>query len=256
MSSPWPEEQFRIAIDHCAALLFAPTDLSAANLRRERVRGCIHVTGNTSMDAVLAALPALPPPAPRPRAGTQLLVTCHRRESWGEGLASIAAALREIAGNGIARIALVLHPNPAVAGDMRRLLGGIGGIDLRPPCSHGEMLRAMRDVDLILSDSGGMQEEAAVLGTPLLVLRQRTERPEAIATGNLELVGVDAACIVACVRRLLRDPAALQAMRRPTLVYGDGSSGTRIARITGEWLGGAPAQPVELPSSLRRHARN
>lgn len=232
---PWPEEDFRIAIDRMAALLFAPTELSAANLRRERVSGAIHVTGNTGVDAALAR------PVRQPRlsegGSPRLLVTCHRRESWGDGLGAIAAAVREIACAGAVRIRFVLHPNPRVQSTMRQLLKSAPGLELRPPCGHREMLQAMGEADLILSDSGGMQEEAPLLGVPLLVLREHTERPEAIASGNIELVGIDPQRIVAAVRRLLSDPPRLARMSRPSLPYGDGRAAERIADIIAEQAG-------------------
>ncbi len=249
LGNPWPEEEFRLAIDERAALLFAPTELSAANLRREGARGEIHVTGNTGVDAALARAAELPPLGSRSRGMPRLLVTCHRRDSWGDGLASIAAALRRIATGGLAEISFVLHPNPRVAEEMRRFLCSQPGIELRPPCAHDEMLRAMREADLVLSDSGGMQEEAAALGVPLLVLRDSTERPEGIVTGNLQLVGVDPARILPAVQRLLEQPKALEAMRAPTLVYGDGRAAGRIAKIIAHWvLQGAPAWPPQEPA--------
>ncbi|HET7710239.1 MAG TPA: UDP-N-acetylglucosamine 2-epimerase (non-hydrolyzing) [Sphingomicrobium sp.] len=232
-TSPWPEEEFRVAIDSRADLLFAPTELSAANLRRESVRGAIHVTGNSGIDAVLAAAAELVP-GERQASRRRLLVTCHRRESWGEGLRSIAAALVALAGD--AQIDFVLHPNPAVAAAMRRALADCPAIQVHPPCAHADLLRMMLSATLTLSDSGGMQEEAAALGAPLLVLRDKTERPEAIATGNMILVGTDSFRIVAEARRLLRDQVALAAMARPAFPYGDGRSAPRIARIITDWL--------------------
>jgi UDP-N-acetylglucosamine 2-epimerase (non-hydrolysing) len=231
---PWPEEEYRTAIDARADLLFAPTENAAGNLRREDVRGQIHVTGNTGIDALLALVADLPPPAgldgpPR------LLVTCHRRESWGKGLRSIAAALRELA-EGPAQIDFVLHPNVHVERAMREELGGRPNIRLIAPCGHRDLVEHMRAADLILSDSGGFQEEAPALGVPLLVLRDKTERPEALASGNARLVGTNAERIVAETRRLLDDPAELRAMAHPALPFGDGHAAPRIARIVDEWL--------------------
>jgi UDP-N-acetylglucosamine 2-epimerase (non-hydrolysing) len=233
---PWPEEEYRIAIDASADLLFAPTERAAANLRAEQVHGDIHVTGNTSIDAVFEAAKQLPSPAPKRGGPLRLLVTCHRRESWDGGLESIAAALGEIARKSDARIEVVLHPNGFVARTMRARLAGIGGIALLEPCGHDQLLRRMRDSALVLSDSGGIQEEAPALGVPLLVLRDKTERPEGIEAGVSLLVGTDAARITAEVRRLLDDPAALAAMSRPALPFGDGRAGERIAEIAARWL--------------------
>ena len=138
--NPWPEEDFRIGIDRLAELLLAPTALNAANLRREGARGVIHVTGNTGVDALLERLPLLRA-APETCAKRRLLVTCHRRESWGEGLVGIAACLVALARRGDVAIEMVLHPNPRVAGEMRRLLGCQPDITLLDPCGHVEMLR-------------------------------------------------------------------------------------------------------------------
>ena len=234
--NPWPEEEFRIAIDGASSLLFAPTELNAANLRREGSTGRVHVTGNTGIDALMTLVPGM---RPRPPAtpSRRLLVTCHRRESWGEGLDAIASSLIAIGRRADVAISLVLHPNPAVAAEMRRLLGHVQNIALCDPCGHREMLQRMRDSDLILSDSGGMQEEAPALGVPLLILRDRTERPEGIASGNAVLAGRDAGRIRSLVERLLDDEESLAAMARTALPYGDGFASERIASVIERWLG-------------------
>lgn len=242
LRNPWPEEEFRIAIDREADLLFAPTALSAANLRRERVRGAIHVTGNTGIDAVLNIAKGQ-----RPREGARrprLLVTCHRRENWGNGLAAIAEAIRQIASERITEVEVILHPNPFVSGQMRAMLIGEAGIAFRPPCTHSQAIEAMLHADLVLSDSGGIQEEATALGVPLLVLRRATERPEAIASGNIELVGTDPARLVNAVKRRLSGKSAAGA----SLPFGDGHAGERIAAIIDEWLA---ATKAELPPRMR-----
>jgi UDP-N-acetylglucosamine 2-epimerase (non-hydrolysing) len=231
---PWPEEEYRTAIDGSAELLFAPTDGAAANLLAEEVPGEIYVTGNTAIDAVLALETGLPKPRKRTSGPPRILVTAHRRESWGEGLRSIAAALRELANDAI--IDFVLHPNAHVAATMRGELGGMEAIRLIDPCGHRELLQRMRDSDLVLSDSGGIQEEAPALGIPLLVLREKTERPEGLACGSTDLVGRSAERIVAQARRILNDPAALEAMRRRSFPFGDGKAGPHIAEIVEEWL--------------------
>jgi UDP-N-acetylglucosamine 2-epimerase (non-hydrolysing) len=234
---PWPEEEYRTAIDARADLLFAPTAGAEANLRAEEVPGEVHVTGNTGVDAVLAIEAQLPPASLHDGgAGLRLLVTCHRRESWRAGLKSIAAALIEIAGGGAAVIDVVLHPNAFVATNMRALLGRTPGIFLLAPCSHNELVRRMRNSDLVLTDSGGIQEEAAALGVPLLVLRDKTERPEGLAEGVALLVGTSADRIVAAATSLLDDPVARGAMSRRSFPYGDGRSAGRIALIVEQWL--------------------
>jgi UDP-N-acetylglucosamine 2-epimerase (non-hydrolysing) len=231
---PWPEEEYRTAIDARADLLFAPTEVAAANLRGEQVPGEIHVTGNTSIDAILALEAQFPPATPRNAERPKLLVTAHRRESWGEGLRSIADALHELASD--ADIDFVLHPNRHVAAAMREQLGEAVHIRLIDPCAHRELVERMRGTDLILSESGGIQEEAPALGIPLLVLREKTERPEGLACGRARLVGTSAERIVTEARRLLHDPAELARMRRRTFPYGDGKSGPRIAAIIEDWL--------------------
>jgi UDP-N-acetylglucosamine 2-epimerase (non-hydrolysing) len=233
---PWPEEEYRTAIDAGGALLFAPTALAAANLREERVPGAIFITGNTGIDAVLRASADLPSVALRESGKPRILVTCHRRESWATGLASVAEALRQLGDSGIAAIEVVLHPNAHVSSTLRSLLGDCPGVTLVPACNQRQLLTRMRDCDLMLSDSGGVQEEAPALGVPLLVLRDKTERPEGIWSGNMRLVGTATRHIVEAVEGLLRDPAKLAAMGRPSLPYGDGLSGQRIAGIIAQWL--------------------
>lgn len=229
---PWPEEQNRVAIDRMADLLFAPTAANAANLRRENLSGETRVTGNTGIDA-LAALVGPLPLKPRRRwwlrGAFRLLVTCHRRENWGHGLDHLAAALHRLAAAGI-RSDVLVPPNPTVTERMTALLGGRPRIRLMPPLSHPAMIAAMREADLVLSDSGGMQEEAPALGVPLLILRAKTERPEGPATGTMELVGTDAERIVARVLHLRRHCSALDEMRRPAMPFGDGQAASRIAR--------------------------
>ena len=144
--------------------------------------------------------------------------------------------MREIARRDDVDMTFVLHPNPRVADSMRHLLGGVLNIRLREPFGHHEMLQAMHNSDLILSDSGGMQEEAPVLGVPLLILRDRTERPEGIASGNLKLVGRDPDRIKATVDWLLDDEDALQSVSRPCLPYGDGCASEGIADTIEDWL--------------------
>ena len=253
---PWPEEEYRTAIDANADLLFAPTALAAANLRDEGVAGAIYITGNTGIDAVLKSRAGLPPPSLRDRALPRLLVTCHRRENWGEGLGSVASALRQIADEGIASVEIVLHPNSHVSKTMQRLLGSCLAITLVPPCSQRHLIARMRDCDLMLSDSGGVQEEAPALGVPLLVLRDKTERPEGLWSGNMRLVGTDSQVIVAAVRELLGDPVALAAMAVPSLPYGDGRAGIRIAALIEHWLAGRFAQASPFRHSAAQGFRS
>jgi UDP-N-acetylglucosamine 2-epimerase (non-hydrolysing) len=233
---PWPEEVYRVAIDREAELLFAPTSSSAANLRAEGVCGRIHVTGNTGVDALLAIERRLPTRKLKARSQHHILVTCHRRESWRDGLDSIAAALIELASRGDCAIHFVLHPNPSVRARMEAALRSRQNINLLEPCDQLSLLCHLRDSDLALSDSGGIQEEAPSLGVPLLVLREKTERPEGIASGNCRLVGTSTDRIVKEVRGLLSNPAQLAAMSRRNFPYGDGRAAPRIAAIIKQWL--------------------
>ena len=253
---PWPEEEYRVAIDDGADLLFAPTETSAANLRAERVRGEVHVTGNTSIDAVLAAEGQLEPRTLRTGAKPSILVTCHRRESWAEGLKAIAAALIELTDD--ATVDFILHPNPHVSAQMVRLLGAAEGIRLLDPCSHHQLLQRMRNADLVLSDSGGIQEEAPALGVPLLVLRDKTERPEGIEQGAARLVGTSPARIVSAARRFLENEAESGAIRSPRFPYGDGKAAPRIAQIVSDWLqrNATSARTLRSRNAFTRTQRN
>jgi len=233
---PWPEEQFRTSIDAVATLLFAPTRLAAANLRAEKVGGEIHVTGNTAVDATLDALRQLPPPCLRDGGEFRILVTCHRRESWNGGLTSIAQALTEICSTGSVRVDVVAHPNPFVRERMESLLRGVPRIRLLDPCDHVTLLSRVRDADLVLSDSGGIQEETPTLGVPLLILRDKTERPEGVMAGVSRLIGTAPGRIVAEVRRLMENPAERAKMSRQCAPFGDGRAAERIAAIISRWL--------------------
>ena len=231
-NQPWPEEENRVTIDRFADLLFAPTSANASNLRRDRVAGEVRVTGNSGIDALAALVGPLPVKPRRrwwPRSTFSLLVTCHRRENWIAGLDQLAESLCRLAEQGV-RSDVLLPPNPKVTERMTGLLGGKPGIRLLPPLSHAATIEAMRRADLVLSDSGGMQEEAPALGVPLLILRDKTERPEGLATGTMELVGTDPRRIVDRVLALRRNRSELNAMRRPAMPFGDGQAASRIAR--------------------------
>lgn len=221
---PWPEERNRRAIDALATLLFAPTKGNAANLKD--CAGEIHVTGNTGIDALRRIAPTLlAAPAPARRT---VLVTCHRRENFGAPLRDICRAIRSLADRGDVDIRLPLHPNPAVQAPIVERLRGHPRIALEDPLDYPAMLAAIRDAWLILSDSGGIQEEAPAFGTPLLVMRTETERPEAISGGHARLVGNDPALIVAEATRLLDQPMAHATMAHPGLPFGDGHAAGRI----------------------------
>lgn len=236
---PWPEEANRKLIGALASLHFAPTETAAAALRAENIDPArIHVTGNTAIDAlhwviarnaaqpVLAA--ALDPVVERFAGRRIVAVTCHRRENWGAGMASIAAALRRIAAREDVAVIFPMHPNPAVRGGMELALAALGNAALIEPLDYPHFVRLLGIAELVLTDGGGVQEEAPALGKPVLVLRETTERPEGVEAGTARLVGTDADTIVAEVFRLLDDPAAHAAMARAHNPYGDGRAAARI----------------------------
>lgn len=234
---PWPEEDFRIEIDRVSDLLFAPTSTSASNLISERCQGQVHITGNTGIDALLQTLGfRAKPPRHWPAGRFNILVTCHRRENWGDGFAAVSAALVELTRRPRIRIDVVLHPNPRVSEAMFEQLGHNASIRLLPPLSHAAMLEAMLRSDLILSDSGGVQEEAPTLGVPLLVLRDKTERPEGVEQGAMRLVGTDSRRIIASVDEIAGDRKLRASMSQQRFPFGDGQAAPRIAAAALQWL--------------------
>ncbi|MGA9580682.1 MAG: UDP-N-acetylglucosamine 2-epimerase (non-hydrolyzing), partial [Allosphingosinicella sp.] len=236
LDQPWPEEGHRIAIDALAELLFAPTEESAKNLRQEpRVRGRIVVTGNTGIDALLQARARIGHPAPD-RKRRPILVTCHRRENRDEPARSVCEAIRRMTAELPVRVTVPLPLNPAARGGIEDGLAGVEHVELLEPQGYGAMVGLMDSSWLILTDSGGLQEEAPALGRPVLVLRNVTERPEALATGNLELVGTDPGRIFDAVAGLLADEAKYARMARPAFPFGDGRASERIAEAIGVWL--------------------
>ena len=241
MSAPWPEEMNRRLTTSLAQLHFAPTAQAAGNLATEGVAStAIEVTGNTAVDALLwvrertrsrrgadlgmtARFPWLDP------SRRLILVTGHRRENIGDGLDGVCAALVRLAARGDVQIAWPLHPNPAVSRPVAAGLARQDAIHLIAPQDYAPFAWLMERAHLILTDSGGMQEEAPALGTPVLVSRTVTERPEAVAAGTAQLVGTDPDRIVAAATALLDDCGAHRAMASATNPYGDGRAAQRIA---------------------------
>ena len=227
--APFPEEMNRRLCGRLAAWHFAPTARAARALLDEGAApGRVVRTGNTAIDALhftLARIPTTPPSAV-----PTILVTAHRRESFGAPLAGICDAVRELARGGAVRIVFPVHPNPEVRATVDAALGAVPGVELSPPLDRSAFVRAMRDAALILTDSGGVQEEAPSLGTPVLVLRDVTERPEAIEAGAAVLVGTDPVRIVAAARRALGQPATPREgfWRSP---FGDGRAALRIEAV-------------------------
>lgn len=239
--SPWPEEANRTLTGHLAMYHFAPTENSRQNLLRENLSGNrIFVTGNTVIDALFwvrdrvmndKVLNAdLSQRYPFLNQGKKMiLVTGHRRESFGQGFEQICHALAEIAANNPdVQIVYPVHLNPNVSEPVNRILGHIDNIMLIEPQEYLPFVWLMNHAWLILTDSGGIQEEAPSLGKPVLVMRETTERPEAIDAGTVRLVGTDSQRIVDEVTRLLRDEEEYQRMSRAHNPYGDGRACERI----------------------------
>jgi UDP-N-acetylglucosamine 2-epimerase len=241
--SPWPEEMNRKLTSTIADLHFAPTEQSKQNLLREGVdSGRIFVTGNTVIDALLYAVAILeadpvraaalnerlPPLDPEQRL---VLVTGHRRENFDGGLERVATALLRLAARGDVEIVYPVHLNPTVQHVARKVLNGHPAIHLIAPLDYLPFVNLMRRAYLIITDSGGVQEEAPSLGKPVLVTRDTTERPEAVAAGTVELVGTDPEYLVARANRLLDDSSAYAAMSFAHNPYGDGRAAARIVEV-------------------------
>jgi UDP-N-acetylglucosamine 2-epimerase (non-hydrolysing) len=229
LANPFPEELNRLVADQLARFHFCPTEGAARNvLSQGAAAASVIVTGNTVIDALhytLAKLERLPSAGPR----HDVLLTAHRRESFGAPLERVFAAVRRLVDEHLSLTVLYpVHPNPSVRGPAHALLGGHPRITLTEPLGYPELVRAMRDSRFILTDSGGIQEEAPALGKPVLVLRSATERPEAVGLGVAELVGTGTEAILAACRRLLSDPAHYARMARGVSPYGDGRAAGRI----------------------------
>jgi len=241
--APWPEEMNRSLAGVMADIHFAPTAQSRHHLLREGVAdSTIHVTGNTVIDALLdvarrvrsdASLQqrfarqfAFIDPAKR-----LILVTGHRRENFGAGFENICRALAQLAQREDVQIVYPVHLNPNVQEPVRRILAGVANIHLIAPQDYLPFVYLMDKAALLITDSGGIQEEAPSLGKPVLVMRDTTERPEAVAAGTVKLVGTDARAIVSAAGELLDDANAYAAMARAHNPYGDGQAAQRIAHL-------------------------
>jgi len=238
---PFPEEVYRRLVADIADLHFAPTARAAQNLLTEGIPASqIHVTGNTAIDSLHWVLTHLPDALPEdlvsrvPDLLTQrfVLVTCHRRESFGQDMAEILRAVAELA----ARFPAVLfifpvHPNPEVLQPAHALLGGLANVLLTSPLQYPGFAHLLSRSYLVMTDSGGIQEEAVELGKPTVVMRKVTERQEGVEAGTALLAGVDSATIVACVSELLGDRAAYERLAVRRNVYGDGTAASSIVKI-------------------------
>ena len=254
---PFPEEMNRVLVGRLASFHFAATEGAARNLYREGVdASTVTVTGNTGIDAVLYVKQALETGAlggagpVRVNPSRKLLVvTAHRRESFGEGFERICSALARLARRDDVEIVYPVHPNPNVRAVVNRRLLGQPNITLIEPLDYVPFVDLMRQAYLLLTDSGGIQEEAPSLGKPVLVMRENTERPEAVAAGTARLTGADEARIVEEAERLLDDPQAYDLMARQHNPYGDGRASERIADV----LAGLSRKPAATPI-CREHA--
>jgi UDP-N-acetylglucosamine 2-epimerase (non-hydrolysing) len=237
--SPWPEEINRKIAGTITRLHFAPTERSRANLLAENVsEKHIHVTGNTVIDALLNVVAKLEADATKSHEFDErfeidpdrkmILVTGHRRESFGGGFDRICEALAGLAERDDVQIIYPVHLNPNVKGPVEAKLGQLERVKLIPPLDYLPFVHLMRRAHLILTDSGGVQEEAPSLGKPVLVMRGTTERPEAVDAGTVKLVGTDIGLIYAEVSRLLDDGPAYEVMSKAHNPYGDGQASTRI----------------------------
>ncbi|EKT4097560.1 MULTISPECIES: non-hydrolyzing UDP-N-acetylglucosamine 2-epimerase [Stenotrophomonas] len=245
---PWPEEMNRRVIDVVADHLFAPTPSSRSNLAREHLGGNIVVTGNTVIDALQQTVQQLDrDPALRARADAPfqmldpkrrlLLVTGHRRESFGQGFLDICRALAELARREDLQVLYPVHLNPNVQGPVNAELGHLHNVHLVPPQDYLSFVRLMQRADVILTDSGGVQEEAPALAKPVLVMRDVTERPEAVEAGVVKLVGTLPARIVESVNAALAQPAHATRFDPDASPYGDGRASARIvAALRGQPL--------------------
>nr|WP_288841376.1 UDP-N-acetylglucosamine 2-epimerase (non-hydrolyzing) [uncultured Deefgea sp.] len=241
--SPWPEEMNRKIAGAISAVHFSPTETSQNNLLREAVNPAhVHVTGNTVIDALLdvaarikndselnAELAAQFPFLDATK--RLILVTGHRRENFGQGFENICAALAELAQRPDVEILYPMHLNPNVQEPVRRILSGLPNVHLIEPQDYLPFVYLMTRANLILTDSGGVQEEAPSLGKPVLVMRDTTERPEAVDAGTVKLVGTNQALIVKEATELLDNPAAYEQMSRAHNPYGDGLAAKRINDI-------------------------
>ena len=244
--SPWPEEVNRCLTGVIASLHFAPTDHARQNLLAEGVPAAnICVTGNTVVDALLDVVARLETDSELKREMEAqfsfldskkklILVTGHRRENFGGGFENICRALDEVSRMPDVEVLYPVHLNPNVQEPVQRILKGNPNVHLIDPVSYLPFVYLMNRATILLTDSGGIQEEAPSLGKPVLVMRDTTERPEAVAAGTVRLVGTGIESIVGGIRTLLADPAEYQRMSSATNPYGDGTAATRILNFLRE----------------------
>lgn len=260
ISQPFPEEMNRRVVDTISTYLFAPTATSESNLLQENLPGRIWVTGNTVIDALASICSKL---RDDPSLSTMLekrhewldpqrpmlLVTGHRRENFGEGLLNICQALAGLAQATDLQIVYPVHLNPNVLEPVKSLLGSLPNIHLLEPLDYLDFVWFMQRAHIILTDSGGIQEEAPYLGKPVLVMRDVTERPEAVKAGTAMMVGTDPKHIVECVQRLMNNAELYSRFGKQVNPYGDGKASERITSV----LCGRPIEKFSI-NTPPRHA--
>jgi UDP-N-acetylglucosamine 2-epimerase (non-hydrolysing) len=259
MAQPFPEEMNRVLAGHLADLHFAATAGAARNLIAEGIgQARITVTGNSGIDAVLfvrdglasgkLVANGLPPLDPSKKL---IVVTAHRRESFGNGFEQICGAFARLAARPDVQIVYPVHQNPSVREPVNRRLAGLPNLLLIEPLEYVPFVDLMRKAYFLITDSGGIQEEGPSLGKPVLVMREKTERPEAVEAGTVKLVGADEEAIVAAARRLLENAKEHAAMTRVHNPYGDGRASTRIADVIHSFF-----RQNSYPKPVVRGARN
>ena len=245
---PWPEEVNRKVIGSIASLHFAPTQTAANALLAENTDPSrVHVTGNTVIDALKWVTAKIEQDRSMAAgladlegrfSGKRIIgVTSHRRENFGDGMDGIAAAIRQIAARDDVAVIFPVHLNPNVRKVMNEALGGLDNVAVIEPLDYPHFARLLDIAEIMLTDSGGVQEEAPALGKPVLVMRETTERPEGVEAGTAKLVGTDAATIVTEISTLLDDKAAYEKMARAHNPFGDGHSARRIVELLGNEIG-------------------
>ena len=253
--SPFPEEMNRSLVGRIATLHFSPTKTNAENLRRESVTGDIYVTGNTVIDAMAYTVRGESFSSPELNAmdftGKRLIaLTCHRRENYGEPMEQIFSAVAQLAkDNPDVLIVYPVHLSPVVRETAQKFLAGIDNIRLIQPLDAEDMHRLMAKSFFVMTDSGGIQEEAPALGKPVLVLRRETERPEAVEAGTVKLAGTKRDVILRLAQTLLDDPNAYDEMAKAVNPYGDGHACPRIAKAILHHFGRGEAPEAFCPGS-------
>lgn len=241
--SPWPEEMNRLIAGNLASLHFAPTPRSAQNLLKENKNpATVFTTGNTVIDALHEAVEIMDGDAAlKTRLAAQfpfldatkrlVLVTGHRRENFGDGFIHICNAIKRVASRSDVQVVYPMHMNPNVRKPVNEILGGLANVHLIEPLDYLSFLYMMRKSHLVMTDSGGVQEEAPSLGKPVIVMRDTTERPEAVDAGTVILAGTETETMASAAERLLDDKAFYDKMAQAVNPYGDGLAAKRIAEI-------------------------